>query len=75
MLAAKVTITLETCHAVDALQEALNRHGTPEIVNTDQGSQFTSAEFVQEAEDRGCRESMDVSVKPTASVAEESGMS
>lgn len=59
VLAAKVTITLEACHAVDVLQEAFNRHGTPEIVNTDQGSQFTSAEFVQEVEDRGCRVSMD----------------
>ena len=37
-LAAKVTITLEACHAVDVLQEAFNRHGSPEIVNTDQGS-------------------------------------
>ena len=59
MLAAKVTITLEACHAVDVLQEAFNRHGAPEIVNTDQGSQFTSAEFVQAAEDQGCRVSMD----------------
>jgi len=29
-------ITLEACHAVDVLQEAFNRHGRLEIVNTDQ---------------------------------------
>jgi putative transposase len=59
VLAAKVAITLEACHAVDVLQEAFNRHGTPEIVNTDQGSQFTAEEFVKAAQDRGCRLSMD----------------
>lgn len=59
VLAAKITITPEACHAVDVLQEAFNRHGTPEIVNTDQGSQFTAAEFVKSVEDRGCRVSMD----------------
>jgi putative transposase len=32
---------------------------TPEIVNTDQGSQFTSQEFVQAIKDQGCRLSMD----------------
>jgi hypothetical protein len=34
VLAAKVAITLEACHAVDVLQEAFTHHGTPEIVNT-----------------------------------------
>lgn len=53
VLAAKVAITLEACHAVDVLQEAFNRHGRPEIVNTDQGSQFTAHEFVQAVKDRG----------------------
>ena len=38
VLAAKVAITLEACHAVDVLQDAFSRHGRPEIVNTDQGS-------------------------------------
>ena len=61
VLAAKIAITLEACHAVDVLQEAfnLNHHGTPEIVNTDQGSQFTAEEFVQAVQDRGCKLSMD----------------
>jgi putative transposase len=32
---------------IEALEEALARHGRPEIFNTDQGSQFTSAEFIK----------------------------
>ena len=59
VMAAKVAITLEACHAVEVLQEAFNRHGTPDIVNTDQGSQFTAHEFVQVVKDRGCKLSMD----------------
>jgi putative transposase len=59
VLASKVAITLEACHAVDVLQEAFAHHGTPEIVNTDQGSQFTADEFVQAVKNQGCRLSMD----------------
>ena len=59
VLAAKIAITLEACHAIDVLQEAFNRHGIPEIINTDQGSQFTAEEFVQAAKEKGCRISMD----------------
>ncbi len=59
VLAAKVAITLEAAHAVDVLQEAFNRHGTPEIINTDQGSQFTAFEFVQTAKNQGCKLNMD----------------
>nr|WP_306548635.1 integrase core domain-containing protein [Desulfobulbus sp.] len=59
VLAAKVAITLEACHAVDVLQEAFTRHGSPAIVNTDQGSQFSAAEFVKAFEARGCQISID----------------
>ncbi len=59
VLAAKVAITLEACHAVDVLKEAFIHHGTPEIVNTDQGSQFTSEEFVKAVKEQGCQVSMD----------------
>lgn len=59
IMAAKVAITLEACHAVDVLQEAFSRHGVPEIVNTDQGSQFTAKDFVDAVKDRGCQFSMD----------------
>ena len=59
VLAAKVAITLEACHAVEVLQEAFSRHGRPEIVNTDQGSQFTAYEFLQAVKEQGCKPSMD----------------
>jgi putative transposase len=41
----RVSITLETDFCIEAVEEALARHGKPDIFNTDQGSQFTSAEF------------------------------
>jgi putative transposase len=59
VLASKVAITLEACHAVDVLQEAFIRHGRPEIVNTDQGSQFTADEFVRAVKKQGSKLSMD----------------
>jgi putative transposase len=59
VLASKIAITLEACHAVDVLQEAFRRYGAPEIVNTDQGSQFTAIEFVTAVKDMGCKLSMD----------------
>ncbi len=36
---------MEAEFCIEALEEALAKHGTPDIFNTDQGSQFTSAEF------------------------------
>ena len=45
VLAWKLSITLETELCLDALTEALTRHGKPAIFNTDQGSQFTSVAF------------------------------
>lgn len=40
VLAHKVAITLEACHAREVIDAAFAHYGTPEIVNTDQGSQF-----------------------------------
>jgi putative transposase len=45
VLAWRLSITLETEFCLDAVNEALARHGKPEIFNTDQGSQFTSEAF------------------------------
>jgi putative transposase len=45
VLAWKLSITLETEFCIDAVREALARHGKPGIFNTDQGSQFTSVAF------------------------------
>jgi putative transposase len=45
VLAWRLSITMEVEFCLEAVEEALARHGRPEIFNTDQGSQFTSAEF------------------------------
>ena len=45
VLSWRVSITLEVEFCLDAVEEALAKHGGPEIFNTDQGSQFTSADF------------------------------
>ena len=59
ILAHRVAITLEAVHAVEALQEAYSRFGKPDIVNTDQGSQFTAQEFVDAVLDNEVKLSMD----------------
>lgn len=46
ILAMRLSNTLTADFCVEALEEAIVRHGTPEIVNTDQGSQFTGSEFI-----------------------------
>ena len=53
------SITLEAAFCVEALEEALARHGRPEIVNTDQGSQFTSHAFTSVRLNAGIAISMD----------------
>ncbi len=45
VLSYRLSITMEAAFCIEALEEALARHGTPDIFNTDQGSQFTSATF------------------------------
>jgi putative transposase len=59
VLAWRVSITLETEFCLEALREAMDRHGQPEIFNTDQGAQLTSADFVGELAGRKVRISMD----------------
>ena len=44
VLAHRVAITLEAIHAKEVLDQAVLRYGCPEIVSTDQGSQFTAEE-------------------------------
>jgi putative transposase len=51
VLSHRVSITMEAAFCVEALEEALAKHGKPEIFNTDQGSQFTSLDFTRAA---GC---------------------
>jgi len=45
VLAWRLSITMEAAFCVETLQEALAKHGKPEIFNTDQGSQFTGTAF------------------------------
>jgi putative transposase len=59
VLSHKVAITLEACHAKEVIEQAFARHGTPEIVNTDQGSQFTAESFTEAVLAKGCKLSMD----------------
>jgi putative transposase len=45
VLAWRLSITMETAFCIEAVEEALTKYGRPDIFNTDQGSQFTSAAF------------------------------
>jgi putative transposase len=58
ILAWRLSNSLESDFCVEALREALQT-GRPEIFNTDQGSQFTSKEFIAILEEQGIRVSMD----------------
>jgi putative transposase len=59
VLAWRLSNTMDVQFCLDALDEALARHGTPEIFNTDQGSQFTSWAWTQRLKEAGVRISMD----------------
>ena len=59
VLAWRLSNTMDVSFCVSALEEALARFGRPEIFNTDQGSQFTSAAFTGVVLDHGIRISMD----------------
>lgn len=52
-----ITMTVDFC--IEAVEEAIARYGIPEIFNTDQGSQFTSRDFIGLLTDHGIRISMD----------------
>lgn len=54
-----VSNSMDAQWCTDTLQEAINEHGKPEIVNTDQGSQFTSDEFSSFVLNNDIRLSMD----------------
>jgi putative transposase len=58
VLSWRVSITMEASFCVAALEEALT-NGKPEIVNTDQGAQFTGATFTDVSIRNGIKISMD----------------
>jgi putative transposase len=59
VLAWRLSNTMTADFCVEALEEALNRFGTPEIFNTDQGSQFTSEGWITVLKNAGVAISMD----------------
>jgi putative transposase len=59
VLSWRLSNTMDVSFCVSALEEALARYGRPEIFNTDQGSQFTSAAFTGALQAAGVRISMD----------------
>ncbi len=54
-----VSNSMDSKFCIEALNEALDKYGAPEIFNTDQGSQFTSNEFTGVLERKGVKISMD----------------
>jgi putative transposase len=59
VLSWRLSNTMDKTFCIDALQEALDRYGKPEIFNTDQGVQFTCDAFISTLEKQGIRISMD----------------
>jgi len=59
VLSWRLSNTLDSGFCVDALEESLVRYGAPEIFNSDQGSQFTSDEFIRILMGEGISISMD----------------
>ena len=55
----KVSTTMDVHFCLEAVEEAMERHGKPEIMNTDQGSQFTSQAFTGLLKDNDIQISMD----------------
>ena len=59
ILSWRLSNTLDTGFCMEALNEAVNKYGVPEIFNTDQGSQFTSKEWTDRLVELGISISMD----------------
>jgi len=59
VLAWRLSITMDTSFCIEALEEAMQIYGRPEIFNTDQGSQFTSEAFTGRLKKEGIEISMD----------------
>jgi len=59
VLSWKLSITMDVWFCMETVEEALRRYGTPEVFNTDQGSQFTSEAFTGLLKRHGIAISMD----------------
>ena len=65
VLSWRVSITMDVHFCIEALAEAIARYGAPEIMNKDQGSQFTTLAFTGLLKEHGIRISMDGSGFPS----------
>ena len=59
VLSWRVSVTMDVEFILDALEEAIEKYGCPEIMNTDQGSQYTSERFIHALKERAIQVSMD----------------
>ena len=59
VLSHRVSITMDASFCIEALEEAMRKHGRPEMFNSDQGSQFTSEVFTGVLIENGIAISMD----------------
>jgi putative transposase len=59
VLSWRISNTMDSCFCVEAVEEAIAKFGTPEIFNTDQGSQFTDGDFTSPLLSKGVKVSMD----------------
>lgn len=59
VLAWRLSNSMDADFCIEALEDAMARHGRPEIFNTDQGSQFTTPRFTDVLTDAGVKVSMD----------------
>ncbi len=58
ILSYKISNTMDATLVTDVLKEAINRHGMPKILNSDQGSQYRSREHIRLLEESGIQISM-----------------
>ena len=59
VLSWRLSNTMDTSFCIDAIEEAVNKYGVPEISNSDQGSQFSSIEFTDLLKQHNIKISMD----------------
>jgi len=59
ILSWKLSTTLDKDFCIEAVNEAIEKYGAPEIFNTDQGCQFTAKEYTMNLTNRGIKVSMD----------------
>lgn len=59
VLSWRLSNTMHASFCIEALEEAMAKYGPPEIMNTDQGSQFTGADWITMLSDASVRVSMD----------------